>query len=384
MLSGNKGEWSEIYVFLKLLSDGKLYAADENLNRNPNVFFPILRVIRYESDGRRDYVINGNIEVIDGKTNESLMQISKADFLENAKFLLSEIKRLKGKTFEIPTIEAFLHKIKVKKISSKSSKKSDIQIVVHDSRIGIEIDSSFSIKSLVGGNSTLFNPGNKTNFIFKVIPPENVEIDVDNFNRQTLEHSKTVKSGKMAIRIENLEKIGCQFIFDSIQSTTLYSNLLLIDGNLPEIIAWMLFLKFKTGKSKTAELLNIIKKDNPLGFNLSGKQPFYEYKVKNFLTDNALGMTPEEDWTGYYDTTGGIIFVKEDGDIICYHIYNRNDFQDYLLNNTKLEQPSTGEDELNPGYARTDKTSKKYHYGWLYCSNETLYMKFNLQVRFID
>ena len=31
-LSGNKGEWSEIYVFLHALAVGKLYAADENLN----------------------------------------------------------------------------------------------------------------------------------------------------------------------------------------------------------------------------------------------------------------------------------------------------------------------------------------------------------------
>lgn len=32
-LSGNKGEWSEIYIFLKLMSDGKVYAADRNMNR---------------------------------------------------------------------------------------------------------------------------------------------------------------------------------------------------------------------------------------------------------------------------------------------------------------------------------------------------------------
>ena len=30
-LSGTKGEWSEIYVFLRLLEGGKLYAADMNL-----------------------------------------------------------------------------------------------------------------------------------------------------------------------------------------------------------------------------------------------------------------------------------------------------------------------------------------------------------------
>ena len=30
---GNKGEWAEIYIFLKLLADGKLYAADRNLKK---------------------------------------------------------------------------------------------------------------------------------------------------------------------------------------------------------------------------------------------------------------------------------------------------------------------------------------------------------------
>ncbi|MBD3211216.1 MAG: HpaII family restriction endonuclease, partial [Candidatus Lokiarchaeota archaeon] len=30
-ITGNKGEWSEIYVFFKLLADGKLYAADGDL-----------------------------------------------------------------------------------------------------------------------------------------------------------------------------------------------------------------------------------------------------------------------------------------------------------------------------------------------------------------
>ena len=33
MLTGNKGEWSEIYVLLRLLADGKIYAADSELNK---------------------------------------------------------------------------------------------------------------------------------------------------------------------------------------------------------------------------------------------------------------------------------------------------------------------------------------------------------------
>lgn len=39
MLTGNKGKWSEIYVLLRLLADGKIYAADSKLNKLEDVYF---------------------------------------------------------------------------------------------------------------------------------------------------------------------------------------------------------------------------------------------------------------------------------------------------------------------------------------------------------
>ena len=57
-LSGNKGEWSELYVLLKLLSTGELYAADEKLKKLKDVYYPILKIIRQEDEGRHlEYVI---------------------------------------------------------------------------------------------------------------------------------------------------------------------------------------------------------------------------------------------------------------------------------------------------------------------------------------
>ena len=38
-LTGNKGEWSEIYVFLRLLATGKLFAADADLNKISGTFY---------------------------------------------------------------------------------------------------------------------------------------------------------------------------------------------------------------------------------------------------------------------------------------------------------------------------------------------------------
>ena len=42
-LTGNKGEWSEIYAFLRLLEMGKLYAADAELNKIDTVFLKRIR-----------------------------------------------------------------------------------------------------------------------------------------------------------------------------------------------------------------------------------------------------------------------------------------------------------------------------------------------------
>ena len=50
-LSGNKGEWSEIYVFLRLLEVGKLYAADADLNKMDDVFYNIINIVRTENIG---------------------------------------------------------------------------------------------------------------------------------------------------------------------------------------------------------------------------------------------------------------------------------------------------------------------------------------------
>ena len=111
----------------------------------------------------------------------------------------------------------------------------------------------------------------------------------------------------------------------------------------------------------------MISKLNPLGFNFDTGHPFYSYKIKRFLTDVALGMMPSKVWTGELDSTGGFLVVKEDGEVLCYHIYNRNEFDDYLLKNTKLETAS----------------STRHDFGTVFTENNLQYFKLNLQIRFL-
>ena len=44
-LKGNKGEWSELYVLLKIIADQCLYAGDSELNKMENLIFPIIKIL---------------------------------------------------------------------------------------------------------------------------------------------------------------------------------------------------------------------------------------------------------------------------------------------------------------------------------------------------
>jgi len=383
-LSGNKGEWSEVYVFLKLLADGRLNAADANLNAIPDVYYPIIKILRQENGYKREYKIDGNIQIIEGNNSNVLFNRPIIEFVTKSKELFSELKEVKGSSFSFPIIENFLDSVDVHSLSAISSDKSDIKVVVHDLNTGMTPTLGFSIKSMLGKDSTLFNPGAGTNFIFKIITPSNSSIDFKRLNTETLIHSKNSKSSKISLRLMELESLNLKVVFDSIQSKNLHLNLKLIDSQLPEILAHLVYTKYKTSKSNLTDLLEEINIKNPLDFDLSKGHPFYEYKIKNFLTENALGMTPETVWNGKYDATGGIIIVKTNGDLVCYHIYNKNEFQDYLIKNTKLEQAATSEDDNNPGFAKNKKNAKikPYKFGWIYEENGELFIKLNLQIRF--
>ena len=349
-MKGNIGDWSEVYVFLKLLSEGKLNAADSNLNAIPNVYYPIIKIIREEVTKvnskkvltQREFSINGDIKIIDGSTNVHLLTIPIADFFQKSKELLDDLKIAKGLSFSFPAIETFLNSIDVKSLKAKSSDKADIMVVVHDLHTGLKPKLGFSIKSLLGGKSTLFNAGAGTNFIFKIIKPSNTILDFQKINTDSLKQSKIKKKDrKISLRLDAIENLKFEFQFHKIQSNNLQLNLVLIDSQLPDILASLVYNYYKTGKSKVKELLDEINQQNPMKFDQSKEHPFYDYKIKNFLTESALGMTPEEVWNGVYDATGGIIIVKKSGDLACYHIYNKNEFQEYLMNNTFLEQPAT-------------------------------------------
>ena len=291
LLKGNRGDWSEVYVFLRLLDMGRLYAADKDLNKIDSVFYDILKIIRNEQIGQLEFQFNKdikNVTVVNTKTDETLISMSSAEFKENADELYNEIIKSTKTTFELPSIEAFLNSIYVKTLKAKSEDKSDIRIRIHDVNSGYEAVQGFSIKSRLGSPSTLINAGTTTNFIYKVTGHISDEI-MEGFNTV----SKQFKD-KFAFLNNN----DCRIEFTGMENETFENNLILIDGDLPEICACLLREYYTNGIRKVSDCIEKITKENVLNYNSSKGHPFYSYKFKKFITECALGMLPGKVWDG--------------------------------------------------------------------------------------
>ena len=358
MLTGNVGEWSEIYTLLKLLSDGKLIPGDENIEKIKDLFYPIVKILRTESNGTYEYSIED--EIVISSDNKELLSIPISTFTDKTSLLFEKIKANKGGTFGVPEIETFMNEIKCISLKAGSSVKSDINIIIHDLRTNQQPLLGFSIKSQIGNPSTLLNAGKTTNFIYKI---DGIEL-----NNEEIKSINTIDTkNKIKDRIIALLKKGARFNFLGTEQKIFSNNLTLIDSLLPKIISEIVFAFYTEKYSTTSSLVEYIQAKNPLKFDISNDHKFYSYKIKRFLTDIALGMMPSKVWSGQYDATGGYLIVKEDGEILCYHIYNKNEFENYLLNNTKLDTAS----------------STRHEFGTLYKENDGLYFKLNLQIRFL-
>jgi len=155
-LTGNKGEWSEIYTLLKLLGEGKVYAGDQHMNKIHDLFYPIIMILRQEKEGNFNYKLQDRDVVIQTPEGEELLRIPASVFLVEAENLLKAINENDG-AFTVPKIEAFMNRIYCHALKAKSSDKTDIRIILHDRRTKINSEMGFSIKSQLGGDSTLLN-----------------------------------------------------------------------------------------------------------------------------------------------------------------------------------------------------------------------------------
>lgn len=172
---------------------------------------------------------------------------------------------------------------------------------------------------------------------------------------------KTTNQTFQAISSEN------SLSFVSVENCLFSNNLVLIDSSLRSILAEIIRIKHLNPSFQLSKLLEHLSSLNPLNIDALAANLIYGRKLKEFLSAIALGMTQDKVWTGAQNPNEYKWVFKNGDFILPHHILKKSDFENYLLNNTKLETPS----------------STRHRFGSIYTENGEQYIKLNLQIRFI-
>lgn len=356
MIKGNIGEWSELYVLLKLLADGKLYSADKDLNKIPDLYSPILRIFRHEAEKMDlEYKLTDKKHTVELYINGDKIKTIEGEWLVNAaqSVYSGMISNENKSAFSIDSSEEILDKLEIEKIKAPSTDKTDIKVQMHDTHTGHDTIVGFSIKSDIGAPPTLLNPSRHTNFIYEV---SGISDDLMH------KINEIDTSTKIIDRVSAIQDTG-KISYVQMDSEIFEHNVTYIDSMMDDILSALLLINYIRKITDISQIVTIIEEEDPLGYKKPG---MYRYKIKKFLAAIALGMVPGTVWDGRDEANGGYIIVKKDGDVVAYHIYNRDNFENYLLNNTRVDRAST----------------TRYRYAEIYKDGDKKFIKLNLQVRF--
>lgn len=352
-MQANKGEWSELYALLMIFANHKVPAADKNLNPT-SAAYDFLRVVREDERNQvKFYDLTQEKSVVILDQTGQVQNVIPIDWLAGQlQKIFVKIKSAHEASFAVPEAEELMEVFGLKKIKANSSSKTDLVAIVKD-QSAMHHQLGFSIKSQIGSPATLLNASRHTNFVYKI----------EGFRGNIEEVNNIDGNRKIRDRLIKIEDMGGSYVFSHIESELFTENLKIIDTLFSGILAEMLLHYYFGEGSTVRELSNLVGEAN--GYGIS--KCIVDYNVKEFLKAIALGMVPSKSWDTYMSAQGGYLIVKDDGQLVCYHLYNHDEFRDYLFDNTKFDTPS----------------SSRHSFGKIYEQDGEYYIKLNLQIRFV-
>lgn len=370
-MKANKGEWSEPYVALRVLGDGKLNIADDEGNVIPGQWLNVLDVIRHETKTRvvgYRYSSDAIIEIeVDG---DHIVSVPANEFLYYADKLKEEILEASGSSFTVSEdVGSFLKRIELNAIKAKSIDKSDIFISTEDPRTSIVREHiGFSIKSKFGKDPTLFNTGSNSAAVYKL----------SNMNDELMEEINSMFDDKghtsVAERCNALLENGCEFEFVGFPVAaragcrTFEENLDMLNPRLGPTIDFILRTHFLTDSTArdVEDMVDLVIEHNPC--RLSRAEEKYPYMMKSFLYASYCGLTAGTLWDGKSQVNGGFIAVDEKGNVTANLALESEGFKSYLFKHCYFEWPATSEGHGN--YAKVYREGNDY------------YFRLNFQIRY--
>ena len=348
MLYGNKGEWGELYVFFKVLVDGKLYAADSDYNRIDNLFLTVISLIREEVRGKKFIYETG--ELVRIKLNgEEFLTLPKREFEQHIKEIWTKMNVTASGSFTVVEVEEFLEKIGIAKLKSPSRHTSEffggtidivVEVITQDN---VQRILGFSCKSDLTSASTLFNAsGDNTNFLYRLKGPVNDELMSEFNNIYSIRNGKnTIPTSK---RMDFLKQHDISLTFERPVSEIAEENLIISGGKeMPAIVGGMLkYFYYDNSGSQTsvAEAITNIAENNVANYSMKNLQNIYHIKVANLIYNMFTGLRFGANWNGRAEVNGGYIVLKNDGDVVAYHSTIADEFKEFLVSKLRFESPS--------------------------------------------
>lgn len=402
----NRGEWTEAYVFMRLLSDGRIYGASSELKKDLTTYIDIVNIIRDEPEKIllfERFLDQDTAFVKATKNDDEIRIVTVPEISSYASYLYENIKSLsKNRTIEVQKVQDYLESLGIdspKANLSKSAKekygaKTDIIITIRDSLDQSTTTEGFSIKSHIGSSATLFNSSQTSGFSFIVEGCDTTGMHELNSHDAFLKIVNKIKDKY------TLKYAGCR-------NEAFEQNISIVDSRMEEILSTAVLAQAgyygACPSSNVKDICEFVEGINPI--KVKNPKMFYPSKFKDFLFDSFAGMTASSIWNGRKRITGGYIDVSKDGEMLYYRAISDDIFENYLYENTFFDRPDRGmlkdyavaeanaflegkeltESEkkaLTYKNGSNDKKSKKGDFGYVYEKGGAYYIDFNFQIRF--
>lgn len=348
-LQGNKGEWGELYVFLRLLGEGRLQVGDATNSPKDDEYYEVYGAFRRDPGvGDLSYMIDAASEhvlITVSDAEISPVEVAQDRFKQSADTLLERMGAASTPSFAVGELGSFLESCLIVRLNAQADgSKTDLRLRLGDRMSPAPWDAGFSIKSSTGSPATLLNPGRTTMITYRVVGDLNPD-QVEDYNQGGCRRPDL---------IQLLGAAGAELEFLRYESPVFESNLFILDANLPVIVANALRIYHLGGKpSIEAAIAATTEMLSSLGVP-GDPDVLARYKWRQLLGAAALGMVPDTPWSGAESAHGGYINVLRDGTVITHHAQHRGEFEEYLVGATKLESPS----KTRYGYGRIEQDGK--------------------------
>ena len=348
MNSANRGEWSELYAIGYLLLNGGGFGADEHAKRDSSIFYKVLQIVDNPSGRFETIYTLGESEIQVTQEGIGIVKIKKSNLAPKLGTFFKQLVQQSGsRAFALTSGDALLKTLMRDKVSSSSSNVEDLHLILEDIETKISTPKlSFSIKSELGSPATIFNASHSTNLTFRIKGPSTAK---------PFSNASPVKTNLRTLIAE-----GFSLEFVEYDNPTLHRSLENIDSNLPFYLAELMLNYYTSTTTNLERLCNSSWPSNKKQSELKIQ------KIKKFLSATSMGMRANQLWSGYPKDFGGLLLVKENGDVLFYYLYNLQKFEEYLFRNLRFETPS----------------ASRHGFGQVYNHDGESRIKLNLQIRY--